>query len=176
MTQTAHPNRRKIEGVLTRLDQPSDKAPEGSRGHRVIITTAAAEEALETLIGMPVGFGNCWTIHNYRQRCGVVTSAKIEGNELRVCMDLWVQDFPEVEEIIAQGKLGMSYELDHAHVVNMTSPVWTIHRVTFRGAAILLADKAAYSSTRVWLAAGASEEEYRIEVSGEIVLLNVVEG
>src|SRR5258706_8737395 len=33
-----HPNRLPFEGVLTLLDVPSDKAPSGARGHRVVLT------------------------------------------------------------------------------------------------------------------------------------------
>jgi len=40
-----HPNRLPFEGVLTLVDVASDKAPSGSRGHRVVLTRAAAESA-----------------------------------------------------------------------------------------------------------------------------------
>ena len=33
-----HPNRVGFRGVLTLVDEPSDKAPTGSRDHRVILT------------------------------------------------------------------------------------------------------------------------------------------
>ncbi len=38
-----HPNRLAFEGCLTLVDVPSDKAPSGARGHRVVLTKAAAE-------------------------------------------------------------------------------------------------------------------------------------
>jgi hypothetical protein len=44
--------------------------------------------------------------------------------------------------------LGMSYEIADARVEDMRAAIWTLTKVTFTGAAILLRDKAAYSSTR----------------------------
>lgn len=38
-----HPNRISFEGVLTLVDIASDRAPSGARGHRVILTRAAAK-------------------------------------------------------------------------------------------------------------------------------------
>ena len=37
-----HPNRLPFEGCLTLVDLPSDKAPSGARGHRVVLTREAA--------------------------------------------------------------------------------------------------------------------------------------
>ena len=51
-----HPNRVPFEGVLTLVDVPSDRAPSGARGHRVILTRGAADAALPSLLGMAVDF------------------------------------------------------------------------------------------------------------------------
>lgn len=143
-----HPNRLPFEGVLTLVDVASDKAPTGSRGHRVILTRAAAEAALPSLLGMAVDYKAGWDGHDARQKCGIITSAEIEGNRLNVAGYLYARDFPEMEEKIhASGPMGMSYELADAHVADMRSSIWTLTRATFTGAAILLRDKAAYRST-----------------------------
>ena len=42
----------------------------------------------------------------------------------------------------------MSYEIADAKVDDMRAAIWKLTKVTFTGAAILLRDKAAYSSTR----------------------------
>jgi len=44
-----HPNRVPFEGVLAMVNAPSDKAPAGARGHRVVLTREAAETALPSL-------------------------------------------------------------------------------------------------------------------------------
>jgi hypothetical protein len=142
-----HPNRLPFEGVLTLVDTPSDKAPSGSRGHRVILTRAAAEAALPSLLGMAVDYKAGWDGHDARQKCGIITAAEIEGSRLTVAGYLYARDFPEMEAQVQSGAMGMSYELADAHVADMNAPVWTLTRATFTGAAILLRDKAAYRNT-----------------------------
>ena len=143
-----HPNRLPFEGVLTLVDVPSDKAPSGSRGHRVVLTRSAAEAALPSLLGMAVGYKAGWDGHDARQKCGIITAAELDGRELSVKGYLFARDFPEVDTDLGHdGAMGMSYELADAHVEDMRAPVWTLTRATFTGAAILLREKAAYRET-----------------------------
>ncbi len=147
-----HPNRLPFEGVLTLVDVPSDRAPSGSRGHRVMLTREAAEAALPSLMGMAVGYKSGWDGHDARQKCGIITAAELEGGRLEVSGYLFARDFPEFgsemdEELGQDGRMGMSYELADAHVADMRASVWTLTRATFTGAAILLREKAAYRGT-----------------------------
>lgn len=147
-----HPNRLPFEGCLTLVDVPSDKAPSGSRGHRVVLTRTAAAAALPSLLGMAVDYKAGWDGHDARQKCGIITAAEIEGQRLTVKGFLFARDFPEMEEKVGgssagAGEMGMSYELADAHVADMRASVWTLTRATFTGAAILLRDKAAYRNT-----------------------------
>ena len=143
-----HPNRLPFEGVLTLVDVPSDKAPSGARGHRVILTREAAQAALPSLLGMAVDYKSGWDGHDARQKCGIITAAEIEGNRVTVAGYLYARDYPELEHNIhAESAMGMSYELADAHVADLRAPVWTLTRATFTGAAILLRDKAAYRNT-----------------------------
>jgi len=146
-----HPNRLPFEGCLTLVDTPSDKAPSGARGHRVVLTHAAAEAALPSLLGMAVDFKSGWDGHDARQKCGIITAAELHGNALMVEGYLFARDFPEMEPELVRGsatpRMGMSYELADAHVADMRASIWTLTRATFTGAAILLRDKAAYRGT-----------------------------
>lgn len=152
-----HPNRLPFEGCLTLVDVVSDRAPSGARGHRVVLTREAAEVALPSLLGMAVDYKAGWDGHNARQKCGIITTAKLEGRKLMVGGYLFARDFPEMEERLGGilggvgartgSDMGMSYELADAHVADMRSPVWTLTRATFTGAAILLREKAAYRAT-----------------------------
>ncbi len=145
-----HPNRIGFEGVLTLVDVASDRAPSGARGHRVVLTRAAATAALPSLLGMAVDYRPGWDGHDVRQKCGIITQADLEGSKLCVDGYLFGRDFPEVEEQLRKGpagSMGMSYELADAHVADMRASVWTLTRATFTGAAILLRDKAAYQQT-----------------------------
>jgi hypothetical protein len=151
-----HPNRLPFEGVLTLVDVASDKAPAGARGHRVVLTRAAAEAALPSLLGMAVDFKASWDGHDARQKCGIITAAEIEGKKLQVGGYLFARDFPEMETQFRKNcdGLGMSYELADAHVADMRAQVWTLTKATFTGAAILLREKAAYRNTSCRLLTG----------------------
>jgi len=155
-----HPNRLPFEGCLTVVDVVSDKAPSGARGHRVVLTREAAEAALPSLLGMAVDYKAGWDGHDARQKCGIITAARLErreeGRRLLVSGYLYAKDFPEFQQmearvgLWAQGggeAMGMSYELADAHVADMRSPVWRLTRAMFTGAAILLREKAAYKAT-----------------------------
>lgn len=150
-----HPNRVPFEGILTLLDEPSDRSPTGSRGHRVILTREAAEQDLDTLIGMAVNISPDFDNHAaHGGKCGVIMSAEIvqttEGPfAIKVRGHLYMRDFPELRKYVGPNSkpLGMSYELADAHVENMRADIWKLTKVTFTGAAVLLATKAAYQKT-----------------------------
>ena len=147
-----HPNRLPFEGCLTLVDVASDKAPSGARGHRVVLSRAAAEAALPSLLGMAVDYKAGWDGHDARQKCGIITSAHLDGGRLMVSGFLFARDYPELETKVCAAAggapvMGMSYELADAHVADMRANVWTLTRATFTGAAILLRDKAAYRGT-----------------------------
>src|ERR1700723_452790 len=91
-----HPNRLPFEGCLTLVDVPSDKAPSGARGHRVVLTREAAETALPSLLGMAVDYKAGWDGHDARQKCGIITSAELQGRNLKVAGFLFCRDFPEI--------------------------------------------------------------------------------
>jgi hypothetical protein len=154
-----HPNREGFRGVLTVVDVSSDRVPAGARGHRVILTRAAAEEALPSLLGMALDYAPSLDRHDTRRKVGVITRADLVGRTIEVGGYLFAKDFPEIVKEIAEGggkgttgkKLGMSYEIADAQVADMRASVWTLTRVTFTGAAILRRDKAAYGGTWIEL-------------------------
>ena len=170
-----HPNRAGFRGVLTIVDVASDKAPSGARGHRVLLTRAAAEAAMPSLMGMGLDYSPALDRHDTRRKIGVITRADIVGRVIEVGGFLYARDFPEiVKEIGRPGRvgaaacagpqkvdgkvrgirsgLGMSYEITDALVEDITASVWVLNRVTFTGAAVLRRDKAAYCST--WIELG----------------------
>ena len=51
----------------------------------------------------------------------------------------------------------MSYEIGDAHVPDLRAAVWILDRIHFTGAAVLLAEKAAYRDTRFWIAKKSAE-------------------
>ena len=157
-----HPNREAFRGVLTLVDVPSDKPPSGSRGHRVVLTRAAAEAALASLLGMGLDYAPSLDRHDTRRKIGVITRAEIVGRTLELGGHLFARDFPEIVKEIRKSRtsgassastraLGMSYEITDARVADIRSSIWTLTRVTFTGAAVLRRDKAAYHDTWIEL-------------------------
>ncbi len=145
-----HPNRMPFEGVLAIVNEASDRAPAGARGHRVLLTREATEKALPSLLGMAVDYRPGWDGHDARRKIGLLTKAEVIGLRLVVRGYLYARDFPEVARAIeAQSPqtMGMSYELADARVEDMRAEVWKLTRVTFTGAAVLLREKAAYRGT-----------------------------
>jgi len=154
-----HPNRVGFRGVLTLVDEASDKPPAGARGHRVILTRVAAEAALPSLMGMGVDYAPSLDRHDTRRKVGVITQAEIAGKNLELSGYLYGKDFPElIREMKSSGlsaqagqALGMSYEISDARILDMKARIWTLAKVTFTGAAILRREKAAYRKTWVEL-------------------------
>jgi hypothetical protein len=107
-----HPNRAGFRGVLTVVDVASQRAPSGSRGHRVVLTKSAAEAALPSLLGMALDYAPSFDRHDQRRKVGVITSAEIVGRNLEVGGYLFAKDFPDiVEEIARSGRRPAEFNL-----------------------------------------------------------------
>ena len=159
-----HPNREPFRGVLTLVNTPSDRPPAGSRGHRVVLTRAAAERALPSLLGMALDYSPQLDRHDARRKVGLITRAEIVGKAIELGGYIFAKDFPDLIRHIESGTmhasaarrrpqnpLGMSYEISDASVADTRDKIWTLTRVTFTGAAILRRDKAAYRDTWIEL-------------------------
>ena len=127
----------------------------------MLLTRAAAEQALPSLLGMALDYAPALDRHDARRKVGVITRAEIVGRNLEVSGYLFAKDFPELLEEMeraseAKGStslaLGMSYEVADARVADVRAAIWTLVAVTFTGAAILRRDKAAYR--RTWIELG----------------------
>lgn len=154
-----HPNRVPFSGVLTKLDEPSDRAPGGSGGRCVIMTSASAQAALPSLLGMAVDFTAALDGHDTKSKIGVITGADIVGNEVRIEGFFYAADFPtEVQRIqAAKSVLGWSYEIQRVRIVDPSADPLEIESFVFTGAAVLQKSKAAYQTTS--LTASAEKDE-----------------
>lgn len=144
-----HPNKMPFSGVMTRIDEPSDFAPGGSGGRRIIVTKAAAERALPSLLGMAVDFTPSFDGHDAQTKIGIITSADIVGNAIEISGFIYAADFPETADLIKALKdvLGFSFEAQRLWVMDPSADILTITDLSFTGAAILRKDKAAYTNT-----------------------------
>ena len=109
-----HPNRVDFRGVLTAVDVPSQRAPAGSGGKRVVLTRQAAEEALPSLLGMALDYAPSFDRHDTRRKVGVITSADLMGRNLEVGGYLYAKDFPEIVQEI--GRLGRRAEARSSNI------------------------------------------------------------
>ena len=149
-----HPNKLPFRGVLTFVDRPSEKSPSGAQGHRIVLERVAAESALGSLIGMGVNVHPDLGHHLASNKCGVITRARMRGDGIVVRGYLYAIDCAEQVRVLREAEqagganaLGMSYELHNARVTDMRQPVWRVSRLTFTGASVLLATKAAVAGT-----------------------------
>lgn len=150
-TDDDHPNKMPFSGILTRIDEPSDAAPDGSNGARVMITAEAARKALDSLLGMAVDYVPNFDGHDPQAKIGCITGAEIVGNAIHVKGFIYRADFPEVAKQIKDNKdvLGMSFEARDLWTNDPTADPLPIFDCKFTGAAILLRDKAAYKTTSI---------------------------
>lgn len=101
-----HPNRAAFQGVLTMVDEPSQRSPSGARGHLVMLTKKAAEAALPSLLGMALDYSPNLDCHDVRRKVGVITRAEVVGRNVEVGGYLFARDFPEIVGEIAKAKDG----------------------------------------------------------------------
>lgn len=152
-----HPNRVPFGGVLTRVDEPSDKPVGGANGKRVLIPKAVAEKALASLLGMGVDYQPNLSGHDPQKKIGVITGATVEGDGVHIQGFLYGADFPAAVAEIQSKKalLGFSYEAQ-SQVSDWNSDPVEVTSCVFTGAAILFKAAAAYTTTS--LEASASSE------------------
>lgn len=144
-----HPNRMPFSGILTRVDKPSDVAPHGSGGKRVLLTRWAALDALPSLLGMAVDFTPKFDGHDVKRKIGLITEADIEGDAVTIKGFIYAADFPEEAKHIkaTQDQLGFSYELKQVLVSDERAEVLVIESCVFTGAAVLNKLDGAYHTT-----------------------------
>jgi hypothetical protein len=144
-----HPNKVPFSGILTRIGLPSDGAPGGSNGKRIILSLSAARMALSSLLGMAVDYVPSLDGHNPKAKIGIIDSAHIDADRILISGILYGADFPDlIAHLRAKtGQLGFSFEASEVQVADPKADPLLIEGCTFTGAAILRKDKAAYHST-----------------------------
>ncbi|MHA2642825.1 MAG: hypothetical protein V2G41_09280 [bacterium JZ-2024 1] len=164
-------NRRPFAAVLLKVDQSSDAPPEGADGKRILIPRHVAQKALPDLIGMPVNADPTLSMHNQTFNIGIVTDARINGDDLVIEGYLFDRNLPELVSRIAQAKddLGCSFEADV--VINEVTldgePIQMVTHFSPIGLSILLKETAAYKSSKILYAHATPKKEDR-EMTDEL--------
>lgn len=159
-----HPNRADFRGVLTVVDVPSQRAPAGSGGKRVVLTRKAAEEALPSLLGMALDYAPSFDRHDTRRKVGVITSADLVGRNLEVSGYLYAKDFPEIVQEI--GRLGRGAEARVSDVAEESARPERRPKRQTEGARLRASLAAAVAEIRSLMASSGKPLVLRAEASG----------
>jgi hypothetical protein len=159
---TSATNERVVEGILFKIDSPSEAIPNVGPGLPLYIPRAVALEALACLDfsrPKPLDAHNSLSQHASTEIVGAMTSARVDGNDFWVSGVLWDHNQPHKVEAISasQDHLGMSVNATaegHPTEIDGRS-VWQIDRLRILGANILFAEKATFKKTRTNVMAGA---------------------
>lgn len=168
-----HPNKMPFSGIFTYFDAPSDEAPGGANGRRVVIPAKVGIPALESLKGMAVNYSENWDDHNPQEKIGVITNVWAGERQADGAIPVHVEgyiyslDFYDAAVNIKanQSQLGFSYETANTRLVDGEWNGEPVAIVTdlgyFTGASILLKKSAAYKTTSIAASAeqkGGNEE------------------
>jgi len=170
--EVTHINKMPFSGTVAFVDTPSDGSPCGAGGKKVVFAKDAVERAIDTFVGMGVNCvyndrnpwnepQDCLTGHDERFKIGMVESAVVDGNEVKVEGILWRYDFSDVCQMIKNAKesLGFSVEVV-ANKVEEVDDYLLVTDLVFTGVAILYADLGAFKQTRlIAQRSGAMNEE-----------------
>jgi len=148
-------NERVVEGILFKIDRPSEAIPSVGPGLPLYIPRNVALEALACLDftrPKPIDAHDSLSKHASTEIVGAMTSARINGDDFWVTGVLWDYNQPHKVEAIAasQDHLGMSVNATaegHPAEVDGRS-VWQIDRLRILGANILFSEKATFKKTR----------------------------
>lgn len=146
-------NRRPIEGVIFRVDEPSEAVPSVGPGLPLYIPRAVAETALASVCGLPLDADDSLTCHADSEIAGVMLEGEIKGNDciIRGLLWPWSQNKKVTAISLAKEQLGMSMNgFIAGHEVKMDGrQVYYIDQLILVGANILYAERATYKKTRI---------------------------
>lgn len=163
-----HPNKHFFSGILTKIGVPSDSAPNGSGGKRILLTRECVAGAIDSLLGMGIDLARDMKGHDAQSKIGLITEAHIDGDDLKISGFLYAADFPaETLKIhLQQAELGFSFEARQLGVESVDDDPLIVKSCIFTGAAVLFKNSAAYKTTAI---AAARAKEYEMNEVQEAV-------
>lgn len=140
-----------FSGSLLITDSPSEGIPEGTDGHRVLITHQAVRQALPSLVNTNLNATRDWTAHGTRG-IGIITGAELLGATV-IVRGVFLPQFSTVARELRYtlagnpGAMGLSPEFEIGKIENKSAAVWRVTALRFTGAAIIWRDRAAFKRT-----------------------------
>jgi hypothetical protein len=136
---------RKFLATLIRIDEPSDQATAGSRGHKIMLTRYAVNDAINQLENSNLYASECLTIHDQKRVVGTIKKAWINKKSLCVCGSMLEK---EADRIDINCSLAMSADMKDCSIEDIFAPLWVITKVNFIGGTVLKKGKQAYKKTK----------------------------
>lgn len=166
-------NRLPLEGVLFRVEEPSESAPAKGSSLPLYVPREVAELAaiaVNESKGLPLDVDDSLSQHANSHIAGVFVEASVSGNDFIVRGHLFPWSQPEKVKLISANKerLGMSmnaHATGHIDTVD-GKKVFHIDSLELLGANILYSDRATYQQTKL-LAASAAETQPEITMEIE---------
>jgi hypothetical protein len=122
-----------------RIGELTHKAPQGSHGRRVNLTIKAAQNALLSLIGMPLRMGHYTDAHS--KVVGVITSAAVVENDLVLR--------GHGQELPREG-YGLSWEIHDCVIADIYASAWEVESISRFSGVALVKGAASSSSWEIW--------------------------
>ena len=161
LPEIEHLNWFPVEGICSYIDKVSDRpvhvdnyeAKTNSEGPKIILTRAAVENALPSLLGMGLCCQPAIPDRSIpRSNCGVITEAWIDDDKLMIRGGIYGLQFPEVIAELEKNcvQLCPSFHdtlFDHTKLPELASILHT----TFTGVSLLHSWATGFDNTNVWL-------------------------
>lgn len=156
VTASVHKNRMILEGCLTKIGSPSQGAPCGADGKRVIFSEQAVKECADSFIGQPLncvwpdeeGFSELAFSDHGSINIGYINDVKIVDDKLMASIVVWKNTFPEEANLIIKSvdSLGFSVEW-YPTETHEDGDLIVMDKFVGVGCAILWKDCAAFKDT-----------------------------
>lgn len=147
------PNRHPVQGILFRIDEPSEAIPAIGPGLPLLIPREVAESVVNSVSGLPLDAHDNLDQHANTEIAGVMQAASIQDNDFVVSGLLWPWSQSKKVQAIARDtdKLGMSMNAVAKGVpaLHNGTKVFKIEKLRLLGANILHSAKATYRKTRL---------------------------
>ena len=161
LPENQHRNFVPFEGIAAFIDKPSERpahlvnfdTEQIEEGAPISFTRAAVEAALPTLLGMGLCFQEgSYQNHPPRSKCGVITEAWIEGDQLRIRGGIYALDFPDVSAELQKNyrHLALCPLMRDLEIDPKTLPeLFSVLKMTFTGVALMRVGTTGFDGTTI---------------------------
>lgn len=175
LNSDGHINKLPFTATFMLIDSPSDGTPCGADAP-VILSMDEAKKSIDTMNLMAIDCEWddwcpewCMTGHDPRNKIGVVESAYIDGNEMKMKGIVYANDFPDIAFFIKNATQALGFSMECIADTKMGDDGFEhLENVTFTGVAILFANLAAFEDTYIeQIAAAKKKQKEEVNLTNE---------